>query len=466
MKIEDFKKISELVWEIPKDFRRDMKVSARVYASEKMLKESLRDNSMNQLVNTAVLPGVQKYVLAMPDVHEGYGAPVGGVYATQYPDGFISPGSVGYDLNCGIRILKSDKNFEETKPYLEKLADEINREVPSGVGKSGRLKLKDKDLDEVLLKGARQMIEFGYGTPEDLKFLESEGELKTADPSKVSFNAKDRGMDQLGTMGAGNHFVEVERVDEIFDDSSAKILGLFKDQILVQIHTGSRGLGHQIATDYIRIMLKSMLKYGIVLPDRELAGNPFNSKEGQDYFKAMSCGANFAWANRQLITWEVRNAWQNVFGKNENLKIVYDIAHNLAKIEEHQIDGAVKKVIVHRKGATRAFPNQPVLIPGSMGTASYILLGQEKAMAETFGSSCHGAGRTMSRQQALRQVRGEELKKELESKGIAVRGGSWKGLAEEAPFAYKDVNSVVEVVDKVGIATKVAKLKPIAVVKG
>lgn len=466
MRIEDFKKISDLVWEIPKSFRKDMKVPARVFASEKILRDSLRDSSMEQLVNTATLLGVQKYVLAMPDMHEGYGAPIGGVFATEYPNGIISPGSIGYDINCGIRVLKSGKTFEEVKPHLEKLADEINKEVISGVGKGGWLKLNNVDLDQILIKGARGMIEKDYGEIEDLKFIESEGELETADPSKVSFHAKDRGRDQLGTMGAGNHFIEVERVDEIFDEQAAKTLGLFENQILIQIHTGSRGLGHQIATDYIKIMLKVMSKYGISLPDRELAGAPFNSKQGQDYFKAMSCGANFAWANRQLITWEVRKAWQTIFGRNEVLKIIYDVAHNLAKIEDHQIDGGIKKVIVHRKGATRAFPGQPVLIPGSMGTASYILIGREKAMEESFGSSCHGAGRIMSRHAALRQVKGEELKKELEAKGIAVRGGSWKGLAEEASIAYKDVDSVVDVVDKVGIAKKVARLKPVAVIKG
>lgn len=468
MRIEDFKKISDLIWEIPKSFRKDMKVPARVYASEKILKDSLRDASMEQLVNIATLPGVQKYVLAMPDMHEGYGAPIGGVFAVEYPNGIISPGSIGYDINCGVRVLKSDKHFDEIKPYLDKLVDEINKEVPSGVGKGGWLKLNDKDLDQVLAKGARRMIELGYGEPEDLKFIESQGKLETADPSKVSSRAKDRGRDQLGTMGAGNHFVEIEKVEEIFDEKTAKDLDLFKNQILIQIHTGSRGLGHQIATDYIKIMLNSMPKYGISLPDRELAGSPFNSKEGQDYFKAMSCGANFAWANRQLITWEVRKAWQKIFGKllRQDLKIIYDVAHNLAKIEDHQIDGGIKKVIVHRKGATRAFPGQPVLIPGSMGTASYILIGQEKAMEESFGSSCHGAGRIMSRHAALRQVKGEELKKELEAKGIAVRGSSLRGLAEEAPIAYKDIDSVVDVVDKVGIAKKVARLKPTAVIKG
>lgn len=466
MKIEDFKKISDLIWEIPQSFRKDMRVPSRVYASEKMLQAIFRDRSLNQLVNIATLPGIQKYALAMPDVHEGYGAPIGGVFGILHPEGIISPGAIGYDINCGVRVLKSDKTFEETRNHLEKLADEINKEVPFGVGRSGRFKLSDKDLNQVLVKGVGRLIENGYGKEEDLKFIESQGELKTADSSKVSSHAKNRGRDQLGTMGAGNHFVEAERVDEIFDEKAAKVLGLFKNQILIQIHTGSRGLGHQVATDYIKIMLRAMPKYGIHLPDRELAGNPFSSKEGQNYFQAMSCAANFAWANRQLVTWEVRKAWETVFGKNNNLKVVYDVAHNLAKIEDHKVNSEVRKVIVHRKGATRAFPGQPVLIPGSMGTASYILIGQEKAMEETFGSSCHGAGRTMSRHAALRQVKGEQLKKELEAKGIVVRGGSWRGLAEEAPVAYKDVDSVVDVVHQVGIAKKIARLKPVAVIKG
>lgn len=465
MRIEDFKKISEYIWEIPKSFRKDMRVPARIYASEKMLGQILRDKSSEQLVNLTTLPGVQKYALAMPDMHEGYGAPIGGVFAADYPDGFISPGSVGYDINCGVRVLKSDKNFKEIKPYLDKLADEINKEVPSGVGKGGRLKLNDKELDEVLLKGAAKIIEGGYGKPEDLEFIESGGWLETAEPQKVSSRAKDRGRDQLGTMGAGNHFVEVSRIDDIFDEENAKAMGLFKNQIVIQIHTGSRGLGHQVATDYIKIMLKNMPKYGIFLPDRELAGNFFNSKEGQDYFRAMSCAANFAWANRQLIAWEVSSAWKSVFSGSD-LKVLYDIAHNLAKVEEHWINGEIKKVIVHRKGATRAFPGQPVLIPGSMGTASYILVGQESAMKETFGSTAHGAGRAMSRHAALRQVRGESLKKDLEARGIVVRGGSWRGLAEEAPIAYKDIDLVVDTVNTVGIAKKVAKLKPVAVIKG
>ena len=476
MEIKNFKKINDWLWEIPQNFRGDMRVPARIYASEKMLGEILRDRSIEQLINVATMPGIYKYALAMPDAHEGYGFPVGGVSAMDVKEGLISPGGIGYDINCGVRLLRSQLSFQDIKPKLEYLGQAIYKEVPSGVGRGGRLKLKNPELDRVLKSGAQELVKSGYGKPEDLLHLESGGALEGADPSLVSDHAKNRGQDQLGTMGAGNHFVEVGRVDEIFDDEAAKALGLFKDQVTVLIHTGSRGLGHQIATDYIRLMMKAMSKYGIKLPDRELAAAPFGSKEGQDYFKAMQCGANFAWSNRQLITWEVRKAWQDVFGASgQELDVVYDVAHNIAKLEEY--DG--KKLVIHRKGATRAFPKgnpelaedyrqigQPVLIPGSMGTASYVLIGDEGSMKESFGSTCHGAGRRMSRTQAKKQVRGQELKQKLESEGIVINAGSWSGLAEEAPLAYKDVESVVDVVHSVGLAKKVARLKPVAVIKG
>lgn len=432
---------------------------ARVYVSEKMLAGISRDRSLEQLVNVATLPDIQKYALAMPDVHEGYGFPVGGVAAFDAQTGVISPGGIGYDINCGVRLLRSDLTRDEITSGLEKLATAIYEEVPSGMGRGGRLKLSEKLFDEVLESGAKRAVEMGYGTVEDLENLESRGALDNADASLVSSHAKARGRDQLGTLGAGNHFVEVDEVETVFDEESAKKMGIFKNQIVVLIHTGSRGLGHQIATDYIRIMAQAMRKYGIILPDRELACAPFQSKEGQDYFKAMSAGANFAWANRQLITHEVRKAWRDVLGESGGeLSVVYDVAHNIAKIE----DG----LIVHRKGATRAFPGQPVLIPGSMGTASYVLLGQSKALEESFGSSCHGAGRRISRTQAKREIRGADLKASLAKRGIAVRAGSLSGLAEEAPEAYKDIDEVVEVVHRAGIAKKVARLKPIAVIKG
>lgn len=479
MQISDFKKINDWLWEIPKNFRSDMKVPARIYATRAMLEDILQDRSIEQIINVAAMPGIYKYALAMPDIHEGYGFPIGGVAAMDVEKGLISPGGIGYDINCGVRLLRSHLEFKDVKSRLESLGRAIFKEVPSGVGRGGWLKLKTSELDDVLKNGVGEMLKRGYAKPEDIEHIESNGTLPEADPSCVSDHAKKRGRDQLGTMGAGNHFVEVGRVERIFDDVSAKILGLFENQVTVLIHTGSRGLGHQIATDYIRMMMKAMPKYGINLPDRELAATPFQSKEGQNYFRAMQAGANFAWSNRQLITWEVRNAWQSIFGPSTSsgqaLEVVYDVSHNIAKLEEY--DG--KKFVIHRKGATRAFGKghpeltedyrtigQPVLIPGSMGTGSYVLVGLGQAMKESFGSSCHGAGRRMSRTQARREIKGEALEKELMSKGVVVNVGSRRGLAEEAPEAYKDIDTVVDVVHNAGIAKKVARLKPIAVIKG
>ncbi|MBI3305500.1 RtcB family protein [Candidatus Parcubacteria bacterium] len=476
MQRSDLERIADYLWEIPQTFRRDMRVPARVYASEKMLDDILTDKALEQAVNVTTLPGIQKYSLAMPDIHWGYGFPVGGIAATEYPDGVISPGGIGFDINCGVRLLASGKTFGEMQAYLEDLASAIYSEVPSGVGRSGRLTLKDPELDRVLAEGARRMVELGYGEPEDLQFQEAGGRLEHADPEQVSPHAKNRGRDQLGTMGAGNHFVEVERVDRIYDEASAQALGLWPGQVTTLIHTGSRGLGHQIATDFIKTMLRKMREYGIELPDPQLAAVPLSKPEGGRYFAAMAAAANFAWANRQLITWQVRKAWQNVLGVGGGrLRVVYDVAHNIAKRETY--DG--KDVLVHRKGATRAFGpghpevpdayrtvGQPVLIPGSMGTASYVLVGTTRTMIETFGSTCHGAGRRMSRTAAKRQVRGPELRDALAKQGIAVRAGSLSGLAEEAPIAYKDVDAVVEVVDAAGIAKRVARLVPVAVIKG
>lgn len=471
---KNLKKINDYLWEIPKEFRHDMRVPARIYATEKMLEEIGRDQSLEQLVNVATLPGIQKYAIVMPDAHEGYGFPIGGVAAMKYPDGVISPGGIGYDINCGVRLLRSEKSFKELDGYWDKLARELFQEIPSGVGRSGQLKLNDKEFDLVLKDGVKQMIEMGYGDPDDPNQIESNGALENADPAMVSDHAKDRGRDQLGTMGAGNHFVEVDRVEEIFDENDAKKLGLFKNQVVILIHTGSRGLGHQVATDYIRKMMQVMPKYGINLPDRELACVPFSSPEGTAYFNAMAAAANFAWSNRQMITWEVRRVWKNVLDGPEtssgrsDLQIVYDVAHNIAKIEEYPSAGSgqVQKLIIHRKGATRAFPDQPVLIPGSMGTASYVLVGTEGSLEQSFGSSCHGAGRRMSRHAAKKIIRGSTLKEELKREGVHIAAGSMSGLAEEAPVAYKDVDEVVEVVHRAGIAKKVAKLKPVVVVKG
>lgn len=471
------RQISPVLWEIPQTYRADMRVPARIFASEKMLNEVFRDRSLGQLINVSTLPGILKAALVMPDVHEGYGFPIGGVAALSYPDGVISPGGIGYDINCGVRLLRSNLTFDDVNHHQGLLARRLFQEIPSGVGQGGILKLSDRQLDGVLTRGALWMVEQGYGRTEDLSHLESGGRLENADHHVVSDHAKQRGKDQLGTIGAGNHFVEVDQVVEIFDGHKASSFGLSLNRMVVLIHCGSRGLGHQVATDYIRVMLNSLSKYDITLPDRELACAPLSSQEGTDYFNAMAAAANFAWANRQLITWEVRNVWQELF--SESLTILYDVAHNIAKIEEHDIDGKVSKVIVHRKGATRAFgpshpelilefqeTGQPVIIPGSMGTASYVLAGTPEGMKESFGSSCHGAGRRMSRHQAKRQISGKTLKTNLEEQGVFIQAGSIKGLAEEAPLAYKDIHDVIDVVTEAGIAKKVVRLEPVVVIKG
>lgn len=476
---ESLQKISDVLWEIPKTFREDMRVPARIYATEKMLDEVFNDRSLDQLVNVATLPGILEHALAMPDAHEGYGFPIGGVAAMSYPDGVISPGGIGYDINCGVRLLRTGLPFADVQPHFATLAREIYHWVPSGVGRGGKLKLSIAELEDVLRKGVNWMVDQEYATEDDLRHIESFGCLDNADPAAVSEHAKQRGQDQLGTIGAGNHFVEVDVVDKIFDQEAAAAFGLREGEIVVLIHTGSRGFGHQVATDHIRIMMEAMPGYGITLPDRELACVPFSSPEGTNYFNAMAAAANYAWANRQMITWEVRQAWSKVFGDGGTLSLVYDVAHNIAKIEEHEIAGKKQRVILHRKGATRAFGpghpevieeyraiGQPVLIPGSMGTASYVLAGTNEGMRESFGSSCHGAGRRMSRHAAKRAIHGGQLRDELLERDIHIACGSVPGLAEEAPAAYKDVDEVVEVVHNAGIAKKVARLRPHVVVKG
>jgi tRNA-splicing ligase RtcB len=478
----DFVKIHDYLYEIPRSFRADMRVPARVYADEKMLEEALRDKSFDQLVNTATLPGLVKYAIVMPDVHQGYGFPIGGVAATKLPDGIISPGGVGYDINCGVRLVASHLVREEVAPYIEDLITAIYHNCPSGVGKGGDVRVSAKELDEILEGGARWAKKRGYASDEDLERTEERGAMAGADPATVSKKAKDRGLPQVGTLGSGNHFIEVGEVVEIYDAGVADKFGLFPGQVIVQIHCGSRGLGHQVCTDYVSRLQKAVHKYGIELADRELVCAPLSSPEGGDYMAAMACSANYAWANRQVLLHHVRRSFEEVLAgkvKNWHLYQVYDVAHNIAKIEEHDVDGRLAKLCVHRKGATRAFGpgrpelpaayapvGQPVLVPGSMGTASYVLVGTEKSMREAFGSSCHGAGRVMSRAQAIKRIRGDELRRELEREGIAVRAGSMKGLAEEAPQAYKDVSRVVGVVDGAGIACKVARLEPLAVVKG
>jgi tRNA-splicing ligase RtcB len=477
---EHIEKLEDYLWEIPRSFRTNMRVPARIVASEELIDAIIEDRSLNQLVNVTALPGIKKASFVMPDVHEGYGFPIGGVAATAYPEGAISPGGIGYDINCGVRLLVSDMELNDIKPHLEALSKALYARIPSGMGKGGQILLDAQQLDSVLVKGAEWAVENGYGAKQDLAYIESNGKLNDADPDHVSAMAKKRGSDQLGTIGSGNHFVEVDHIEEIYEGSIAAKFGLRPGQIVILIHTGSRGLGHQVATDHIRQMMAAMPKYGIVLPDRELACVPFNSNEGQAYYKAMCAAANYAWCNREVISWEARTAWEDVFGKGAApLRLMYDVAHNIAKIETHSIDGIEQRLIVHRKGATRAFGpgfeelpmeyrtvGQPVIIPGSMGTCSYILAGAEKSHDIAFGSCCHGAGRRLSRTAAKKQVNAPVLKQQLRDRGIYVEAGSFKGIAEEAPVAYKDVNLVVETISRSGIAKKVAKLRPLAVIKG
>ena len=478
----DLKRIDTYVWEIPQSYRSDMRVPARVYASATLLEKALTDRSLEQLVNATTLPGIVGYAIAMPDVHQGYGFPVGGVAATELPSGVISPGAIGYDINCGVRLLATGLDEEEVEPYLTDLARTLYHNCPSGVGKGGRFRLSDREMDDLLARGAAWCLDRGLATKDDLIHTEESGRIPGADPAKVSTRAKARGRDQVGTLGAGNHFLEIDRVAETYFPEAADAFGLRPGQVVVLIHCGSRGLGHQVCTDYVRRFQKSLAKYGIRLPDRELVCAPLDSPEGQDYLAAMRAAANFAFANRQTLAHLVRESFEQVLagtGLPFDLYQVYDVAHNIGKIEWHQVNGRRVQVCVHRKGATRAFGpghpeipqdyrdvGQPVLVPGSMGTASYVLAGTQGAMAQTFGSTCHGAGRNLSRTAAKKQVRGEVLRQELTQRGIRVQAGSLKGLAEEAPIAYKPVEEVIRVVEGAGIARAVARLEPLAVIKG
>ncbi len=479
---KDFRRVDKYIWELPREYRDDMRVPARIVADEMLFDEAFRDRSAEQLANTATLPGVVKYVLAMPDVHEGYGPPIGGVIAVRVPDGVISPGAVGYDINCGVRLLATHLDEGEVTPYLRDLNAALYRICPSGVGEGGRIRVSERELDELVVQGAKWALKRGHAREEDVAHTEEQGCLPGADPSHVSARAKERGRSQVGSLGAGNHFLEIDVVEEIYDAQVADAFGLRESQVVVQVHCGSRGYGHQICDDYVKDLQAAVKKYSIELPDRELVCAPVDSPEGRAYYGAMACAVNFAFVNRQLLAMGVREAFEQVLAgkvKNFDLFQVYDVCHNIAKFEEHDVDGKRMKLCVHRKGATRAFGpgraevpadyrdvGQPVLVPGSMGTESYVLVGTQKAMELTFGSTCHGAGRVMSRTQALKHVRGEQLKRELEEQGIIVRAGSNKGLAEEAPMAYKDVSRVVEVVHGAGIARKVARLRPLAVIKG
>lgn len=477
------KKISDLIWEIPQGYRRGMRVPARIFADEYLLQKMRSDRTLEQAANVAMLPGIYKYSIVLPDGHQGYGFPIGGVAAFDAEEGVLSPGGVGYDINCGVRILRTNLRVEDVRPRLRELVDMLFRYVPAGLGSRGRISVTRSELDSVLAEGVEWAVERGYGWGEDPGFIEERGSMEGADPSKVSDRAKDRGRGQLGSLGSGNHFLEIQVVDRIYDPHIAEELGITEvGQVTVMIHTGSRGLGHQVCSDYLRMMERAARRYNMPLPDRELVSVPAGSREAEDYFSAMKAAANFAWTNRQLITHWVREVFTKVFGRSADeldMHIIYDVAHNIAKLEEHVVDGRRRRVYVHRKGATRAFPpghplvprkyqavGQPVLIPGSMGTASYILVGTKKAMEVTFGSAPHGAGRFMSREAAKREYRGSEVKRVLESRGIIVQAASMAVVAEEAPEAYKDVDRVAEVADRVGIARRVVRLVPISVVKG
>lgn len=479
---QDFRRVNTYLWEIPTSFHPAMQVPVWVFADPDLLEDALDDLSIIQAVNVAQLPGLVGHVAIMPDVHQGYGMPIGGVMASRVPDGIISPGAVGYDINCGVRVLASELEYAQVKPQMGLLASTLYRNCPSGVGEQGSIPLSMAELDAVCRQGAGWALERGYAIADDLTRTEEFGCLEGAQPEQVSQRAKERGRGQLGTLGAGNHFLEVDVVEAIVDPEAAAVMGLKQGCLAVQIHCGSRGFGHQICTDYVQDFQAAVRRYGIHLPDRELVCAPLNSPEGRAYLGAMRAAANYAFANRQTLAYHARRSFDEVFGpspQGSHLRQVYDIAHNMAKIETHRINGQEMTVCVHRKGATRAFGpgfaglppdyrplGQPVLVPGSMGTESWILLGTEANDELSFGSSCHGAGRVMSRARAKRSVRGDRLREELEHEGICIRAGSMPGLAEEAPQAYKDVDRVVETVSHAGIARKVARLRPVAVIKG
>lgn len=478
----ELNKIRENLWEIP--VSGNMRVPGRIYISEKMIGQNLEGNdALKQVVNVAHLPGIQKYSLAMPDIHWGYGFPIGGVAATDVKEGVISPGGVGYDINCGVRLAVTSLEYEKVRDKIEPLISRLFNNVPTGVGASGAIKkLSAKELKSVLTKGSVWALENNLGDSADIDFTEESGTLKNADADLVSQRAIERGIDQVGTLGSGNHFLEVDVVEEVFDEKAASVMGLFKGQVVLLIHTGSRGLGYQVCDDYLKILVKASSKYNFNLPDRQLACAPLNSQEGEDYFAAMQSAANFAWNNRQVIMHLAKKSLKETFKMTDSelgFRLVYDVCHNIAKYENHMIDGKEKQVCVHRKGATRAFPpgskmipdkyrgiGQPVLIPGDMGRYSYVAVGTEKAMEETFGSSCHGAGRNLSRTKAMKEAKGRNLVEELKQKGIIIQAKGYRTIAEEMPGAYKDVSQVVEVMHNEGITKKVAKLRPVGVIKG
>ena len=476
-------KIDDYRWKIPENYKTGMKVPGLIYASQEMLESIREEQALEQVANVAFLPGIVGYSFAMPDIHWGYGFPIGGVAAMDIKDGVISPGGVGYDINCGVRLLRTSLSEAEVRPRINELINALFLNVPSGLGSEGKIKVSQKEMNQLMVEGARWAVKRGLGSEEDLDATEEGGCLGGADPIKISDKAVKRGMPQAGTLGSGNHFLEIQVVKEIFDSHIASIMGITEiGQILVLIHTGSRGFGHQVCTDHLRVMEGAVSKYGIKLPDRQLACAPIESSEGQDYLAAMACAANYAWANRQCIAHWVRESFSKIFGNSPEklgMRQVYDVCHNIAKIEEHIVDGRKLKVCVHRKGATRAFPaghkdtptrykeiGQPVLVPGDMGRCSFVAVGTQKAMSESFGSTCHGAGRALSRGAARRSMKGGDVVRELESRGITIKAGNIPSLAEEASQAYKDITEVIEVVHQAGISRKVAMAIPMGVIKG
>ena len=476
-------KIDDYRWRIPKAYKSGMRTEGIIYATESMIAQIRNDQAPEQVANVAFLPGIVGPSMAMPDIHWGYGFPIGGVAAMRYDDGVVSPGGVGYDINCGVRLLRSDLTLKDVEGKIRDLADQFYLNIPAGVGGEGNLRVDENELKQVMRKGAKWMIEHGIGWPEDLEVSEQRGCMEMAAPELVSKEAIKRGRPQLGTLGAGNHFMEVQAVDEIYDEAAAEVFGITeKGQITVMIHTGSRGFGHQVCEDSLHVMQQAVTKYGINLPDRQLACAPVKSEEGQEYLAAMACAANFAWANRQAIVHWVRESFERVMGAGAHrlgLRQIYDVAHNMAKIEEHEVDGKLMKLCVHRKGATRAFGpgnpavpeqyrevGQPVIVPGDMGRYSFLLAGTDRAMHRTWGSTCHGAGRLMSRHQAIRKMRGKDVQEELAGRGIVVKAKGRDTLSEEASYAYKDVADVVEACAGAEISRLVAKLRPLGVVKG
>ena len=476
------KKIGNMTYKIEKDETLGMKVPVIIYANDQLLEKMMSDRTIKQAINVSTIPGIVQNVVVLPDGHEGYGFPVGGVAAMDAEEGMISPGGVGYDINCGVRLLRTNLKEEDVRPKLKDLVADLFSSIPSGVGSKGAIKLSNSQLDEVLVKGVPWAVDNGYGRKEDADVCEENGQMDNADPNKISEKARKRGAPQLGSLGSGNHFLEVQKVAEIHDEEAAKRFGIKQGQVTILTHCGSRGFGHQVCSDYLRISEQAQKKYDISLPDRELACVPNSSEEGESYRKAMFAALNFAWSNRQMITHWTRKSVERVFKQSESdlgMDLVYDVSHNIAKIEKHKINGEQKSVVVHRKGATRAFPankdevpkkyrdlGQPVFIPGSMGTASWILLGQPNSMNLTFGSTAHGAGRTMSRTKARKNYTESQVRKYLSDKGIEVKAMTRDGVVEETPQAYKDVDAIVNVSHELGIATKVAKLVPIGVIKG